>query len=99
MIAAGAPGVRLLAADVRRQTPGLRVAIDLNAVEPAGLEGIKPGDRAKDRDGMFCYGAIGVGGVKMKLHKAALRELFTSNDRLLDAAEIFRIGLAAGDRE
>lgn len=92
VIAAGAPGVVLMSAEIRRNTAGLRVAIDLNAVDPVGLEGIKPGDRAKDRDGMICYGAIGVGGVKMKLHKAALRELFSSNEKVLDAAEIYGIG-------
>jgi len=28
----------------------------------------------------------------MKLHKAALRKLFTSNDLVLDAAEMFELG-------
>jgi hypothetical protein len=28
----------------------------------------------------------------MKLHKAALRKLFTSNDLVLDAAEILQLG-------
>ena len=47
---------------------------------------------------MICYGALGVGGVKMKIHKAAVRRLFTANDQVLDAEAIFEIGrdLSAG---
>ncbi|MDG2471418.1 MAG: bifunctional NADP-dependent methylenetetrahydromethanopterin dehydrogenase/methylenetetrahydrofolate dehydrogenase, partial [Pirellulaceae bacterium] len=36
--------------------------------------------------------AIGVGGLKMKIHKAALRKLFTQNNQVLDANEIYDIG-------
>ena len=41
---------------------------------------------------MICYGAIGVGGTKMKIHKAAVRQLFEAHDQVLDAEEIYRIG-------
>ena len=51
-----------------------KVAIDLNAVPPAGIAGIDVMDKAKDRDGVVCYGAIGVGGTKMKIHRAAIAE-------------------------
>ena len=40
------------------------------------------------------YGAIGVGGTKMKLHKAAIRRLFEANDLVLDAEEIYELGKA-----
>ena len=56
----------------------LKLAIDLNAVPPTGIAGIQPQDKAVERDGQICYGAIGVGGTKMKLHKAAIRRLFES---------------------
>ena len=49
-------------------------------------------DAARERGGTICYGALGVGGVKMKIHKAALRRLFTANDQVLDAETIFEIG-------
>ena len=74
----------------------LQVAIDLGAVPPVGLEGIDPMDKANDRDGMIVYGAIGVGGTKMKIHKAAIRQLFNANDQVLDAEEIYRIGQQLG---
>ena len=94
VIAAGAPGAMLLPADARRAAASLRVAIDLNAVPPVGIEGIEPQDRAAERDGVLCYGALGVGGTKMKIHKAAIANLFESNDQILDAEEIFEIGKA-----
>jgi methylenetetrahydrofolate/methylenetetrahydromethanopterin dehydrogenase (NADP+) len=92
VIAAGAPGVELLPESVRRQSKSLKVVIDLNAVPPAGIAGVKPNDKAADRDGQICYGAIGVGGLKMKLHKAAIRRLFESNDLVLDAEQIYELG-------
>jgi methylenetetrahydrofolate/methylenetetrahydromethanopterin dehydrogenase (NADP+) len=60
-------------------------------VPPAGIGGILPGDKAVERGGQVCYGAIGVGGLKMKLHKAAIRRLFEANDLVLDAEQIHEL--------
>ncbi len=84
--------MELLPEEVRKRAKSLKLMIDLNAVPPVGIAGIKPHDKAKERDGIVCYGAIGVGGTKMKLHKAAVRRLFDSNDAVLDAEEIFSLG-------
>jgi hypothetical protein len=92
VIAAGAAGAELLPAQLRRACRTLRVAIDLNAVPPLGLGGVEATDRAADRDGATCYGALGVGGTKMKIHRAAVRRLYRSNNLVLDAEEIFAIG-------
>jgi methylenetetrahydrofolate/methylenetetrahydromethanopterin dehydrogenase (NADP+) len=92
IIAAGAPGVELLPDAVRRACKQLKVAIDLNAVPPAGIGGIAPQDKAAEHDGQICYGAIGVGGLKMKVHKAAISRLFESSDAVLDAEEIYALG-------
>jgi hypothetical protein len=94
IIAAGAAGVQLLPASVRRSSPSLSVAIDLNAVPPAGIEGIAPHDLAVERERVLCYGALGVGETKMKLHKAAIARLFKSNDQVLDALEIYDLALS-----
>ena len=91
-IAAGAAGVELIPADVWRYCVSLQVAIDLNAVPPLGIAGVEVMDKAKEQGGVICYGAIGVGGTKMKLHKAAIRRLFESNDAVLDAEEIYALG-------
>ncbi|HEV3137737.1 MAG TPA: methylene-tetrahydromethanopterin dehydrogenase N-terminal domain-containing protein [Pirellulales bacterium] len=91
VIAAGAPGVELLSAAARASGKKLIVAIDLSAVPPLGLAGIEVTDKGVERDGISCYGAVGVGGTKMKIHKAAIRQLFEANDQVLDAEEIYRI--------
>jgi threonine dehydrogenase-like Zn-dependent dehydrogenase len=92
IIAAGAAGVQILSTTQRSAIDGLQVAIDLNAVHPAGLEGIEVFDKAVEKDGHVCYGAIGVGGTKMRIHKAAIRRLFESNDQTLDTEAIYRLG-------
>ncbi len=94
LLAAGAAGVELVPAELWRRHVRAKVAIDLNAVPPAGLAGIEPRDAGAMRDGTACYGAIGVGGLKMKIHKAAIRALFESNDRVLDVEEIYQLGCA-----
>jgi hypothetical protein len=96
VIAAGAAGVELLPRDVRTACASLRVAIDLNAVPPLGVAGVEVGDKAAERDGITAYGAIGVGGTKMKIHRASLKRLFESNDLVLDAEEIYAIGREVG---
>lgn len=95
VIAAGAAGVELLPAEAITSGSSLKVAIDLNAVPPAGIAGIEVTDAARERSGVTCYGAIGVGGTKMKIHKAAIGRLFTSNDQVLDAEQIFALGQEA----
>jgi hypothetical protein len=92
VVSAGAPGVELLPKAVWIGSASLKIAIDLSAVPPLGIGGLEATDNARERDGKLCYGALGVGGVKMKIHKAALRRLFTSNDQVLDAEAIYAIG-------
>jgi methylenetetrahydrofolate/methylenetetrahydromethanopterin dehydrogenase (NADP+) len=96
VIAAGAAGVQLISADALNAANSVRVAIDLNAVPPLGIEGVKANDKAADLEGKTVYGALGVGGTKMKIHKAALRRLFAANDQILDAEEILQIGKELG---
>jgi hypothetical protein len=92
LISAGAAHAKLLTAAERRSIGTLKVAIDLNAVPPAGLEGIEVTDKATQRDGSICYGAIGVGGTKMKIHKACLAKLFEANDQIFDTVAIYEVG-------
>jgi len=92
VVAAGGPGACLLPRAARASARALRVAIDLNAVPPEGIEGVKGTDAAIERDGHIAYGAIGVGGLKMKIHKRAIARLFEANDVVLDAEEILELG-------
>jgi hypothetical protein len=91
VIAAGAAGVVLLPKAARQAATDLKVAIDLNAVPPLGIEGVDVMDKGVTKDGVVCYGAIGVGDLKMKAHRAAIAKLFERNDQVLDAEEIYAI--------
>ena len=92
VVAAGAAGALLLPSSARRSCPTLRVAIDLNAVPPVGIEGLGIADKAVEYDGVLGYGALGVGDLKMKIHKAAIARLFDRNDLVLDAEEVYALG-------
>ena len=91
IISAGSEGIQLLPTAVREAATDLRVVIDLNAVPPLGVEGIQVHDQAVPYGEAVCYGAIGVGGSKMKIHKTAIRNLFEKNDLCLDAEAIFEL--------
>jgi hypothetical protein len=96
VINSGPAGVQLLPQDRWRGLPGLRAMIDLNAVPPLGIEGVEATDKDKDRHGVRAWGALGVGGTKMKIHKKAVQQLFTANDLILDAEEVLEIGRSLG---
>ncbi len=66
----------------------LKVAVDLNAVPPLGIEGVELNDSGVVRDGVKVFGAFGVGNFKTKLHKACVGRLFERNDLVLDAEAI-----------
>ena len=91
VVAAGAAGAVLLPKKIRDTAKGLKVAIDLNGVPPAGIEGVELFDAGADRDGTVCYGAIGVGNTKMKVHRAAVAKLFTANNLVMDAEEVYAL--------
>jgi hypothetical protein len=93
VVAAGAAGALLLPKSVRAKLKDIKVLIDLNAVPPLGIEGVEATDKRANRDGTLAWGALGVGGTKMKIHKAALKSLFSANDKVLDAEEVLAIGL------
>jgi hypothetical protein len=91
VIATGAAGAVLLPRSDRAACPDLKLAIDLNAVPPLGIDGVEVTDKGIERDGIICYGAIGVGDTKMKIHKAAIAKLFESNDQIMDAEEVYAL--------
>jgi hypothetical protein len=74
----------------------LSVAVDLNAVPPLGIEGIEVNDNGVKRDEVTSFGALGVGGLKMKIHKACIARLFERNDLVLDAETIAEVAKELG---
>lgn len=92
IVAAGAAGVKLLDAPGRALARVAKVIIDLNAVPPAGVEGIVANDKARADGAAVVYGPLGVGGTKMKIHKAAIGRIFSQPDAFLDAEELLALG-------
>ncbi len=94
LLAAGPAGVQLLPRAAWQNRPGLICIADVNAVPPLGIEGIEATDNGMTREGVVVFGALGIGGLKMKVHKACLAQLFERNDLVLDAETIFDVAVA-----
>jgi hypothetical protein len=92
IISAGTAGVALLPAAVWGNLPNLKALIDLNAVPPLGIEGVEATDKNAERQSVRAWGALGIGGTKMKIHKRAIQELFAANDKVLDAEPVLELG-------
>jgi methylenetetrahydrofolate/methylenetetrahydromethanopterin dehydrogenase (NADP+) len=97
LISAGAAGVRMIDLAKLAACGSIRLAMDLNAVPPAGIEGIEVSDKGVLREGIICYGAVGVGGLKMKVHRSAIRSLFEANDQILDVDELYQRGMRVAE--
>jgi methylenetetrahydrofolate/methylenetetrahydromethanopterin dehydrogenase (NADP+) len=91
LLAAGPAGVQLVDEDDWKSNSDVRHVVDFNAAEPLGVEGIDAQDDMEDRDGTVALGALGIGGRKMKIHKACVRSLFESNDLILDLDGIYEV--------
>jgi hypothetical protein len=90
---AGGAGICLVPRDAWAGRAGLRAVADLNAVPPLGVEGIEVTDDGVERERVTAFGALGVGKLKMKIHKACIARLFEQNDLVLDAETIAEIAL------
>ena len=91
IFACGAAGAELLPEGWYKKTSAF-VAIDLNAVPPAGIAGVEASDSSRQLESTVCYGAIAVGERKMKIHRRAIEMLFESNDLVLGAEQVYRLG-------
>ena len=99
LLSAGGAGVCLVPRGAWMGRAGLRAVADVNAVPPLGVEGVEATDNGVDRGGATAFGALGVGGLKMKIHKACIARLFERNDQVLDAETIAEIaGAVTGAR-
>lgn len=96
IVAAGAAGATLLNEAGRAVAGKACVLIDLNAVPPAGIVGVNPQDKARADGVAICYGALGIGGLKLKIHRAALERIFTDPQAFLDTEDLLAIGESLG---
>ena len=91
VLAAGPAGVQVLPEEVWSANPAIEVLADYNAAEPLGIEGIEAGDDLVEREGKLVLGALGIGGKKMKTHKACVRQLFERSDLVLNADGVYAV--------
>ena len=87
----GAAGAHLVSKAVWTAIPSLKLIADINAVPPLGIEGIDMNDNGKEREGRISFGAIGIGGRKMKVHRTCIARLFKSNDVVMDAEQVYQV--------
>jgi len=88
---AGAGGIQLLSEKEWQDNPTIEALADTNATPPLGFEGVDMMDKFKERHGKKTIGAIGLGALKLKLHRACIEKLFERNDQLIDAEEIYAV--------
>jgi saccharopine dehydrogenase-like NADP-dependent oxidoreductase len=91
LLNSGPAGVQMVPESAWAAAKSLKIAVDLNAVPPLGIEGIAVNDADVKRNDVVVFGAFGVGNFKTKLHKACVARLFTRNDLVLDAEAIAEI--------
>jgi hypothetical protein len=94
-LSAGAAGVRFLTRAVWAAHPTLKALGDVNAVPPLGIEGVEATDKATERDGKRVFGALGIGSLKMKIHRACVGQLFERNDAVVDLERIYEVARAS----
>lgn len=76
ILATGSAGVTLLSTASVESLDGPLLLADINAVPPAGIEGLQPtDDGAETLPGIVTLGALTVGHLKMKVEAALLAEL------------------------
>jgi ribulose 1,5-bisphosphate synthetase/thiazole synthase len=88
LLNSGPAGVQMVPKSAWTGVKTLKIAVDLNAVPPLGIEGVDVNDAGVKKNGVIVFGAFGVGNFKTKLHKACVARLFTRNDLVLDAETI-----------
>lgn len=91
VLACGAAGVELLSEDDWKNNPTIEMMSDANATPPLGFGGINMMDKGKLYNGKLVYGAIGVGTLKLALHRRCIAKLFQANNQVLDAPEIYAL--------
>jgi len=91
VFAAGAIGIELVKTSHWEGNRTIEAVADVNAQPPLGLEGIEATDKGKERDDKICFGALGIGGLKLKLHRACIGQLFENSEQVLDAEHIYAL--------
>ena len=84
-------GVQVLSADLMAQCARLEIAADVNAVPPAGVEGLSvTGDGAELPSGALGIGALVIGGIKYQVQRGLLKRMMRADHAVvLDFPDAF----------
>lgn len=92
VLCAGRAGVQILSARQISETKCLKVAADINAVPPSGIEGIGAQDNGVKVGSGLGIGALAVGGVKYRVEAGLLRRMIETEKPLyLDFRDAFKL--------
>lgn len=91
VLCAGPSGIPILRREDWAEHQTLEILADYNAAEPLGIEGSEATDTFEERDGKLVLGALGIGDVKMRVHKTCIRRLFEKNDLVLNAEGVYEV--------
>ncbi|MEO0422344.1 MAG: NAD(P)-dependent methylenetetrahydromethanopterin dehydrogenase [Pseudomonadota bacterium] len=92
VIAAAKAGIRIITADMLAEAKHMKVAVDVNAVPPSGIEGIGPRDAdVALAGGAVGIGALAVGDIKYKVQSDLLKYMQQAEQSVvLDFPDAFR---------
>jgi methylene-tetrahydromethanopterin dehydrogenase len=92
ILCAGRAGVQVLSAQQVADSKSLKVAADINAVPPSGIEGIGAQDNGVKVGAGLGIGALAVGGVKYRVEAGLLRRMIETEKPLyLDFRDAFKL--------
>lgn len=91
VLGAGKSGVQLLTEAQWQSQASVEVLVDVSTAPPLGFEGIDLMDKGIEREGKLVFGGIGIGALKLKVHRACIERLFEQNDKVFDAEAVYEI--------
>jgi methylene-tetrahydromethanopterin dehydrogenase len=95
VIAAAKEGVQVLSKDLLQHAGDLLVAADVNAVPPAGIEGLKSSANGVELgagQNAVGIGALAIGGVKYKVQQGLFKQMLETDKALaLDLPDAYRL--------
>jgi methylene-tetrahydromethanopterin dehydrogenase len=94
VLSAGRAGVQVLSTAQLQQAKALKLAADVNAVPPAGIEGLSAQDNGAPLKGTSAMGigALAIGGIKYKVEATLFRKMIEAEKPLyLDFRDAFQL--------
>jgi hypothetical protein len=91
ILAAGAGGIQLLTAADLAAAPNCKIVGDINAIKPLGVEGLGPNDDKEMKPGVWGFGALAIGKLKIKTEVEMIKRATAEPQGLFDYAIAYTI--------